>query len=68
MFHRGKTYCLLFLIALLPFVTSGAIGQTLLGKVTRVVDGDTVAFELYASSKKACTWSNKAALWGVQTA
>ena len=47
MFQRCKTYCLWFLIALLPFVASAAMGQTLFGKVTRVVDGDTVAFKVY---------------------
>ena len=47
MFQRCKTYCLLFLIALLPFVASAATGQTLFGKVTRVVDGDTVAFKVH---------------------
>ena len=47
MFQRCKTYCLLFLIALLPFVASAAMGQTLFGKVTRVVDGDTVAFKVH---------------------
>jgi len=47
MFQRRKTYCLWFLIALLPFVASAAVGQTLFGKVTRVVDGDTVAFKVH---------------------
>ena len=47
MFQRCKTYCLWFLIALLPFVASAAMGQTLFGKVTRVVDGDTVAFKVH---------------------
>ena len=47
MFRRCKTYCLWFLIALLPFVASAAMGQTLFGKVTRVVDGDTVAFKVH---------------------
>ena len=47
MFQRRKTYCLWFLIALLPFVASAAMGQTLFGKVTRVVDGDTVAFKVH---------------------
>ena len=47
MFQHCKTYCLLFLVALLPFVASAAMGQTLFGKVTRVVDGDTVAFKVY---------------------
>ena len=47
MFQRCKTYCLLFLLALLPFVASAAMGQTLFGKVTRVVDGDTVAFKVH---------------------
>ena len=47
MFRRCKTYCLLFLMALLPLVASAAIGQTLFGKVTRVVDGDTVVFKVY---------------------
>ena len=47
MFQRCKTYCLLFLLALLPLVASAAMGQTLFGKVTRVVDGDTVAFKVH---------------------
>jgi len=47
MFRRCKTYCLWFLIALLPFVAFAAMGQTLFGKVTRVVDGDTVAFKVH---------------------
>ncbi|MDA8954243.1 thermonuclease family protein, partial [Pseudomonadales bacterium] len=47
MFQHCKTYCLLFLIALLPFVASAAMGQTLFGKVTRVVDGDTIAFKVH---------------------
>ena len=47
MFQRCKTYCLLFFIALLPSVASAAMGQTLFGKVTRVVDGDTVAFKVH---------------------
>ena len=47
MFHRCKTYCLWFLIVLLPLVTPAAIAQTLFGKVTRVVDGDTVAFKVH---------------------
>ena len=47
MFQRCKTYCLRFLIALLPLVASAAMGQTLFGKVTRVVDGDTVAFKVH---------------------
>ena len=47
MFQRCKTYCLLFFIALLPLVASAAMGQTLFGKVTRVVDGDTVAFKVH---------------------
>ena len=46
MFQRCKTYYLWFLIALLPFVASAAMGQTLFGKVTRVVYGDTVAFKV----------------------
>ena len=47
MFQRCKTYCLLFLVALLPLLASAAVGQTLFGKVTRVVDGDTVAFKVH---------------------
>ena len=47
MFQRCKTYCLLFFIALLPLVASAAMGQTLFGTVTRVVDGDTVAFKVH---------------------
>jgi len=47
MFQRCKTYCLWFLVALLPLVASAAMGQTLFGKVTRVVDGDTVAFKIH---------------------
>ena len=47
MFQRCKTYCLWFLVILLPFVTPAAIAQALFGKVTRVVDGDTVAFKVY---------------------
>ena len=47
MFQLCKTYCLLFLLALLPLVASAAMGQTLFGKVTRVVDGDTVAFKVH---------------------
>ena len=47
MFRRCKTYCLWFLIALLPFVAFAAMGQTLFGKVTKVVDGDTVAFKVH---------------------
>ena len=47
MFQRCKTYCLWFLIALLPLVASAAMGQTLFGTVTRVVDGDTVAFKVH---------------------
>jgi endonuclease YncB( thermonuclease family) len=50
MFNRRKTYCLLFLIALLPLVASAAVDQTLFGKVTRVVDGDTVAFKVHNGS------------------
>jgi endonuclease YncB( thermonuclease family) len=46
MFQRCKTYYLWFLIALLPFVASAAMGQTLFGKETRVVYGDTVAFKV----------------------
>jgi len=46
MFQRCKTYCLLFLVAILPFA-SAATGQTLFGTVTRVVDGDTVAFKVH---------------------
>jgi len=46
MFQRCKTYCLWFLVILLPLVASAAVGQTLFGKVTRVVDGDTVAFKV----------------------
>ena len=52
MFQRCKTYCLLFLLALLPFVASAAMGQTLFGKVTRVVDGDTVAFKIHKGPVK----------------
>ena len=47
MFQRCKTYCLLFFIALLSSVSLAAESQTLFGKVTRVVDGDTVAFKVY---------------------
>ena len=47
MFQRCKTYCLWFLVALLPLLASAAMGQTLFGKVTRVVDGDTVAFKVH---------------------
>jgi len=47
MFQRCKTYCLWFLVILLPIVTHAAVGQTLFGKVTRVVDGDTVAFKVH---------------------
>ena len=47
MFQRCKAYCLLFLLALFPLVSPAAVGQTLFGKVTRVVDGDTVAFKVY---------------------
>lgn len=50
MFQRCKTYCLLFFIALLPFVSLEAESQTLFGKVTRVVDGDTVAFKIHNGS------------------
>ena len=46
MFQRCKTYYLLFFLALLPLVASAATGHTLFGKVTRVVDGDTVAFKV----------------------
>ena len=47
MFQRCKTYCLWFLVILLPLVASAAVGQTLFGTVTRVVDGDTVAFKVH---------------------
>jgi endonuclease YncB( thermonuclease family) len=47
MFQRCKSYFLLFLVALLPLLASAAMGQTLFGKVTRVVDGDTVAFKVH---------------------
>ena len=47
MFQHCKPYCLLFLLALLPLVASAAMGQTLFGTVTRVVDGDTVAFNVH---------------------
>jgi micrococcal nuclease len=47
MFHRCKIYCLFFLMTLLPLVASAAMGQTLFGKITRVVDGDTVSFKVH---------------------
>ena len=37
----------MFLLALLPLVASAAIGQTLFGKVTRVVDEDTFALKVH---------------------
>lgn len=47
MFQRCKIYFLGFLITLLPLVSLAAVGQTLFGKVIRVVDGDTVAFKVH---------------------
>ena len=47
MFHRCKIYFLFFLMTLLPLVASAAMGQTLFGKITRVVDGDTVSFKVH---------------------
>jgi micrococcal nuclease len=52
MFQRCKTYCLFFLVALLSLVASAAIAQTLFGKVTRVADGDTVAFKVHNGAIK----------------
>ena len=47
MFQRSKTYCLLISIVLLLLVSPAAVSQTLFGKVTRVVDGDTVVFKVH---------------------
>ena len=45
--QRFKGYCLLFPAALLLLVSPAAVSQTLFGKVTRVVDGDTVVFTVH---------------------
>ena len=47
MFHRLKSYCLRVLFVLLFSVAPPALGETLLGNVIRVVDGDTVAFKVH---------------------